>query len=279
MERTFTTGRDGRTRPRSILQGGHPERTGACDAAVTGGSLDPGRGRPASGDPLPASSTTREARPMTTLATYVEMPTPRREMAAGDESLPAELKVAFGAAEAPVAGSVPLHDFLATAGPLTHAERMVLVEQALLLLEGNYVHLPLKSAMHAVNPVQRLRLLRARLMRQTHGDDGSRADLPRGDVGDLPLGARPAHQLPAAGAVRRDDRLPAVPGGELQRRRRRDSTWSPGSPQGMSAPAVRRRRRGHALERHADRARGRASTPTGSPAATWPPGWPAASTR
>jgi C-terminal processing protease CtpA/Prc len=103
---------------------------------------------------------------MTTLATYVEMPTPRREMAASDESLPADLTVAFGAAEAPVAGSVPLHDFLATAGLLTHAERMVLVEQALLLLEGNYVHLSLKMAMHAVSPVQRLRLLRARLIRQ-----------------------------------------------------------------------------------------------------------------
>jgi C-terminal processing protease CtpA/Prc len=101
---------------------------------------------------------------MTTLATYVEMPTPRRAMV--DESLPADLTVAFGTAEAPVAGSVPLHDFLATAGMLTHAERMVLVEQALLLLEGNYVHLSLKSAMHAVNPVQRLRLLRARLIRQ-----------------------------------------------------------------------------------------------------------------
>lgn len=103
---------------------------------------------------------------MTTLATYVEMPTPRREMAATDESLPADLTVAFGAAEAPVAGSVPLHDFLATAGLLTHAERVVLVEQALLLLESNYVHLSLKTAMHAVNPVQRLRLLRARLIRQ-----------------------------------------------------------------------------------------------------------------
>src|SRR3954470_5317169 len=103
---------------------------------------------------------------MTTLATYVEMPTPRREMGGTDESLPADLTVAFGAAEAPVAGSVPLHDFLATAGSLTHAERMVLVEQALLLLEGNYVHLSLKTAMHAVNPVQRLRLLRARLVRQ-----------------------------------------------------------------------------------------------------------------
>src|SRR3954452_20247824 len=102
---------------------------------------------------------------MTTLATYVERPKPRR--APADESLPADLTVAYGAAEAPVAGSVPLHDFLATAGGLTYAERMVLVEQALLLLEGNYVHLSLKVAMHAVNPVQRLRLLRARLLRQT----------------------------------------------------------------------------------------------------------------
>ena len=56
---------------------------------------------------------------------------------------------------------------MATAGTLTHAERLVLVEQALVLLEGNYVHLPLKAAMHAVNPAQGLRLLRARLLRQT----------------------------------------------------------------------------------------------------------------
>ena len=104
---------------------------------------------------------------MTTLATYVEMPTPRRPMEGADDSVPADLTVAFGTAEAPVANSVPLHDFLATAGKLTHAERLLLVEQALLMLDGNYVHLSLKSAMHAVNPVQRLRLLRARLLRQT----------------------------------------------------------------------------------------------------------------
>jgi hypothetical protein len=102
-----------------------------------------------------------------TLATYVEMPVPRRAVDDGADLLPAELTVAFGAGDAAVPGSVPLHDFIATAGTLTHAERMVLVEQALVMLEGNYVHLPLKSAMHAVNPVQRLRLLRARLLRQT----------------------------------------------------------------------------------------------------------------
>ncbi|TQN42680.1 peptidase S41-like protein [Blastococcus colisei] len=103
-----------------------------------------------------------------TLATYVEMPTPRRAVDdRADDLLPADLTVAFGAEGAAVPGSVPLHDFMRTAGTLTHAERLLIVGQALLMLEGNYVHLPLKSAMHAVNPVQRLRLLRARLLRQT----------------------------------------------------------------------------------------------------------------
>jgi hypothetical protein len=46
---------------------------------------------------------------------------------------------------------------------LTQANRRQIVQQALVLIEQNYVHLPHKIAMHAVNPVQRLRLLRARL--------------------------------------------------------------------------------------------------------------------
>jgi len=64
-----------------------------------------------------------------------------------------------------VGTSVPV--FLASAGTLTLEQRRLIVEQALLLLEQHYVHLQLKSAMHAVNPLQRLRLLRARLDRQT----------------------------------------------------------------------------------------------------------------
>src|ERR687897_1850717 len=80
------------------------------------------------------------------------------------------VQVASGAAA--LEGSVPLHEFIETAGTLTHAERMLIVEQALVLLEDNYVHLPLKSAMHAVSPVQRLRLLRARLGRQTEATMG-----------------------------------------------------------------------------------------------------------
>ena len=62
-----------------------------------------------------------------------------------------------------LAASVALRAFLATAGRLTLAERFALVDQALLLLHDNYVHLPLKQAMHAIDPVQRLRLLRARM--------------------------------------------------------------------------------------------------------------------
>ncbi|MFI6148562.1 S41 family peptidase [Streptomyces sp. NPDC051109] len=66
-----------------------------------------------------------------------------------------------------LAAATELPAFLAGAGTLTLAERILIVDQALLMLDQNYVHLPLKSAMYAVNPVQRLRVLRRRLERQT----------------------------------------------------------------------------------------------------------------
>jgi hypothetical protein len=65
------------------------------------------------------------------------------------------------------AAAVPLPQFLGGAGTLTLAQRKLLVDQSLLLLGENYVHLPLKAAMHAVNPLQRLRVLRARMERQS----------------------------------------------------------------------------------------------------------------
>jgi hypothetical protein len=65
------------------------------------------------------------------------------------------------------AAAVPLPDFLDSAGTLTLDQRKLLVDQALLLLGENYVHLPLKVAMHAVNPLQRLRVMRARMERQS----------------------------------------------------------------------------------------------------------------
>ena len=53
--------------------------------------------------------------------------------------------------------------FLGTADVLSLADRKRLVEQALLLIEMTYVHLPMKRAMHAIDPIQRLKLLLYRL--------------------------------------------------------------------------------------------------------------------
>ena len=48
-------------------------------------------------------------------------------------------------------------------GNLTLEERRQIVDAALMLLQEVYVHLPLKRAMHAINPVQRLKLLSQQL--------------------------------------------------------------------------------------------------------------------
>jgi hypothetical protein len=48
---------------------------------------------------------------------------------------------------------------------LDFAKCLTLVNEAILLLEGLYVHLPVKRAMYAVDPVRRLQLLRFRLER------------------------------------------------------------------------------------------------------------------
>ncbi|NET34351.1 MAG: peptidase S41 [Cyanothece sp. SIO1E1] len=60
-----------------------------------------------------------------------------------------------------------LPTFLESSGTLSLADRQRIVEQALVLLEGTYVHLPFKEAMHAIAPVQRLRLLQHRLSEMT----------------------------------------------------------------------------------------------------------------
>src|SRR4051794_33728513 len=46
---------------------------------------------------------------------------------------------------------------------LSRQERLRIVEQALVLMEMNYVHLPMKRAIHAIDPIQQLRLLRFQL--------------------------------------------------------------------------------------------------------------------
>jgi hypothetical protein len=55
-----------------------------------------------------------------------------------------------------------LDEFLAQAGTLSAAERATLVGQATALIDQVYVHLPLKRALHAVDPVRRLHNLAAR---------------------------------------------------------------------------------------------------------------------
>lgn len=63
------------------------------------------------------------------------------------------------AVRAHFAGTMDLRSFLASAGQLTPTQRKLIVRQALILIEQNYAHLPLKRAMHSIDPVQRLKLL------------------------------------------------------------------------------------------------------------------------
>ena len=60
-------------------------------------------------------------------------------------------------------GSVALADFDESTKELTLTERQTIVDQAIILLDSVYVHLPLKKAMYAVNPVQKLKILRRRM--------------------------------------------------------------------------------------------------------------------
>ncbi|MFD7974777.1 S41 family peptidase [Streptomyces sp. NPDC059071] len=87
--------------------------------------------------------------------------------AVGPDTAPEYLKRTAEPVREHLSAATQLQTFLAGAGDLTLDQRLLLVDQALVLMEGNYVHLPLKIAMHAVNPVQRLRLIRRELEQQT----------------------------------------------------------------------------------------------------------------
>jgi hypothetical protein len=77
----------------------------------------------------------------------------------GNSSSREFLTQAHDAVKAQLATTVTLRQFLRQPTTFTLAERQQVVEQALLLLDGLYVHLPQKRAIYAVNPVQRLHLL------------------------------------------------------------------------------------------------------------------------
>jgi len=71
---------------------------------------------------------------------------------------------------------MPLRKFLGGATALKPRQHALIVDQAIMFLESFYAHLPLKSAMYAVDPVRRLRLLRHRLQ-QTGATASIEADL------------------------------------------------------------------------------------------------------
>jgi len=77
--------------------------------------------------------------------------------------LPTGISVLLPAPDPLVEQPLTLREFMDTAGQLTLEDRRLIVDQALILLEQAYVHLILKRSMHAVDPLQRLRLLRLRL--------------------------------------------------------------------------------------------------------------------
>lgn len=64
------------------------------------------------------------------------------------------------------AAVVPLSQFLDSVQDLTPEERLQVVGAAIAMLGEVYVHLPLKRAMHGIDPLQRLRLLKLRMQAQ-----------------------------------------------------------------------------------------------------------------
>ena len=111
------------------------------------------------------------------------------------------VEAAAGTAQAGLLG-----DFLRGVGDgtLTLADRLLLVDQALVMIEQCYVHLVLKRSMHAVDPVQRLRLVRDRLATLTDETRGSEVEFHR-ELAEIFASVRDLHTnylLPAPFASR-----------------------------------------------------------------------------
>ncbi len=89
------------------------------------------------------------------------------------------LKSSHAAVRSHLTATTDLPTFLDSAGVLSLGGRKRLVEQALILIDENYVHLPLKESMHGVDPVQRLRLIEHRLDQSTTSTMGSEYEFHR----------------------------------------------------------------------------------------------------
>jgi hypothetical protein len=77
------------------------------------------------------------------------------------------LETAHTAVRTHFASATDLPTFLQSAGGLSLNGRKRLVDQAIVLIDDNFVHLPLKESMHGVDPVQKLRLIKHRLEQST----------------------------------------------------------------------------------------------------------------
>ena len=94
-----------------------------------------------------------------------------RQLASGAPA-PTYIKRLAPSVRADFARATTLATMLNDVEPLTRDERALIVGQALILIEQNYAHLPLKRAMHAVDPVQRLKLL----LQETKNDTEATAE-------------------------------------------------------------------------------------------------------
>jgi hypothetical protein len=77
--------------------------------------------------------------------------------------------------------AISVADFLNQRQPLEIFQCLALVSEAIRVLEGLYVHLPVKRSMYGVDPVRRLQLLRLRLQRYDEQRSEAKEQLPPSD--------------------------------------------------------------------------------------------------
>lgn len=102
------------------------------------------------------------------------------------------LEHAHPAVQSHLAAATELSDFTRTVGQLSLKGRQQIVEQALVIIQENFVHLPLKKAMHGVDPVQKLRLIQHRLSQANVKTMGSELQFHR-DMIDVFTSVRDLH--------------------------------------------------------------------------------------
>ncbi|MEL7331935.1 MAG: S41 family peptidase [Cyanobacteria bacterium J06560_2] len=102
------------------------------------------------------------------------------------------LSATHPAVRSQLGAATELSDFYQNVGKLTLQHRRQIVEQALIVIKENFVHRPLKEAMHGVDPLQKLRLIQHRLEQVTPKTMGSELRFHR-DMNDVFTSLRDLH--------------------------------------------------------------------------------------